>query len=254
MQRAVEQVRVDDSLRDYALEIVERTRQTEQLTAGREPARLADAAARGAGARLPRRPRLLPADDFKQLVLPVFAHRVVVNTRYATTQKKSAQAEAILSRNRGIHARPALMACHLVTSRRTRRAGAQSGSSAREPTSRIGLDARSWRSFVIAMVALGAGAVSGAVFRRGRRRRAHLPSPRISALAALALAGWVGAHDRAGAGAAHAAALARLPDRLQRDARRHRVPRRHFRRRARRAQHRQQSCCSWCWPACWPES
>ena len=35
-------------------------------------------------------------DDFKQLILPVFAHRVVVNTRYATTQKKSAQAEAIL--------------------------------------------------------------------------------------------------------------------------------------------------------------
>ena len=36
-------------------------------------------------------------DDFKQLVLPVFAHRVVVNTRYATTQKKSAQAETILT-------------------------------------------------------------------------------------------------------------------------------------------------------------
>jgi len=29
-------------------------------------------------------------------VLPVFAHRVVVNARYASTQKKTAQAEAIL--------------------------------------------------------------------------------------------------------------------------------------------------------------
>jgi len=36
-------------------------------------------------------------DDFKKLILPVFAHRVVVNTRYASTQKKSTHAEAILS-------------------------------------------------------------------------------------------------------------------------------------------------------------
>ena len=35
-------------------------------------------------------------DDFKQLVLPVFAHRVVVNTRFATTERKSAQAESVL--------------------------------------------------------------------------------------------------------------------------------------------------------------
>ena len=36
-------------------------------------------------------------DDFKRLILPVFAHRVVVNTRYASTRKKSEQAAAILS-------------------------------------------------------------------------------------------------------------------------------------------------------------
>jgi MoxR-like ATPase len=36
-------------------------------------------------------------DDFKRLILPVFAHRVVVNTRYATTQKKSSHAESILA-------------------------------------------------------------------------------------------------------------------------------------------------------------
>jgi MoxR-like ATPase len=35
-------------------------------------------------------------DDFKQLIMPVFAHRVVVNTRFATTQKKTEQVEAIL--------------------------------------------------------------------------------------------------------------------------------------------------------------
>jgi MoxR-like ATPase len=35
-------------------------------------------------------------DDFKRLVLPLFAHRCVVNTRYASTLKKGEQAEAIL--------------------------------------------------------------------------------------------------------------------------------------------------------------
>jgi MoxR-like ATPase len=36
-------------------------------------------------------------DDFKKLILPVFAHRLLVNTRYASTRKKSEQAEAILT-------------------------------------------------------------------------------------------------------------------------------------------------------------
>src|SRR5258708_3516326 len=96
MQRAVELVRVDDSLRDYAIDIVERTRRTEQLTLGVSPRGLL-MLQRAAQARafLEGREYCTP-DDFKQLILPVFAHRVVVNTRYATTQKKAAQVEAIL--------------------------------------------------------------------------------------------------------------------------------------------------------------
>ena len=35
-------------------------------------------------------------DDIKQLVIPVFAHRVVVSTRYTSTLRKADQAEAIL--------------------------------------------------------------------------------------------------------------------------------------------------------------
>ena len=35
-------------------------------------------------------------DDFKRLIVPVFAHRVVVSSRYVSTQKKSEQAETIL--------------------------------------------------------------------------------------------------------------------------------------------------------------
>jgi MoxR-like ATPase len=96
MQRAVQQVRVDDSLRDYALDIVERTRNCEQLTLGVSPRGLLMLqSAAQARAFLEGRDYCTP-DDFKQLILPVFAHRVVVSTRYATTQKKSAQSEAIL--------------------------------------------------------------------------------------------------------------------------------------------------------------
>src|SRR5579862_340993 len=97
MQRAVSEVKVDESLLDYAIEIVERTRQTEQLSLGVSPRgtvmlhRAAQALAFIEG-----RDYCLP-DDFKRLIVPVFAHRVVVSSRYVSTQKKSEQSEAILS-------------------------------------------------------------------------------------------------------------------------------------------------------------
>src|ERR1017187_3692189 len=96
LQQATENVRVDESLLDYALEIVERTRQTEQLSLGvsTRGALMLHRAAQ-AHAFLHSRDFCLP-DDFKRLVVPVFAHRVVVNTRFVSTQKKSEQAEIIL--------------------------------------------------------------------------------------------------------------------------------------------------------------
>jgi MoxR-like ATPase len=96
MQREVEQVRVEESLLDYALEIIEQTRQSERLTLGVSPrGSLMLQRAAQARAFIEGRNFCLP-DDFKQLVVPVFAHRVAVNARYATTQRKSTQAEAIL--------------------------------------------------------------------------------------------------------------------------------------------------------------
>jgi MoxR-like ATPase len=96
MQKAVSNVKVDDSLLDYAMEIVERTRQTEQLSLGVSP-RGTVMLHRAAQARafIEGRDYCLP-DDFKQLIVPVFAHRVVVSSRYVSTQKKSEQSEAIL--------------------------------------------------------------------------------------------------------------------------------------------------------------
>ena len=96
LQKATERVRVEESLLDYALEIVERTRQTEQLSLGvsTRGALMLHRAAQ-AHAFLHGRDFCVP-DDFKRLIVPVFAHRVVVNTRYSSTQKKSEQAENIL--------------------------------------------------------------------------------------------------------------------------------------------------------------
>jgi MoxR-like ATPase len=97
MQDAVRRVAVDDSLLDYALEIVERTRTSEQLTLGVSP-RGMGMLHRAAQARafLHGRDYCVP-DDFKRLIVPVFAHRVMVSSRYVSTQKKSAQAETILA-------------------------------------------------------------------------------------------------------------------------------------------------------------
>jgi len=107
MQRAVELVRVDDSLRDYAIDIVERTRHTEQLTLGVSPRGLL-MLQRAAQARafLEGREFCTP-DDFKQLIVPVFAHRVVVNTRFASTQRRR-RSGSDPSRNCRIHARSPL--------------------------------------------------------------------------------------------------------------------------------------------------
>src|ERR1700758_1435208 len=96
MQQAAARERVDESLLDYALEIIEKTRQNERLILGVSPrGSLMLQRAAQARAFIEGRDFCLP-DDFKQMILPVFAHRVIVNTRYAAAQKQSAPAETIL--------------------------------------------------------------------------------------------------------------------------------------------------------------
>jgi len=93
MQRAVTQIRVDDSLVRYALAIVAQTRDSAQFSLGVSPrgSQMLYRAAQ-ASAFLNGRNFCVP-DDFKPLVVPVFAHRVVVNGNSSSTQKKSEQAE-----------------------------------------------------------------------------------------------------------------------------------------------------------------
>jgi MoxR-like ATPase len=96
MQHAVKQIRVDDSLVNYALDIVRRTRESEFLSLGVSP-RGSQALYRAAQAMafLEGRSFCTP-EDFKPLVVPVFAHRVVVNGLYASTLKKSEQSDQVL--------------------------------------------------------------------------------------------------------------------------------------------------------------
>jgi MoxR-like ATPase len=96
MQKAVQQIRVDESLVSYALEIVRRTRASEYLSLGVSP-RGSQALYRAAQAMAFVEGRsFCTPEDFKPLVVPVFAHRVVVNGHYASTLKKSEQSDQIL--------------------------------------------------------------------------------------------------------------------------------------------------------------
>jgi MoxR-like ATPase len=96
MQDAVMQVKVDASLHDYALEIVTRTRQTDQLALGVSPrGTLMLQRAAQARAFLDGRDYCLP-DDFKKLAVAVFSHRVVASSRHASLQKKSETTESVL--------------------------------------------------------------------------------------------------------------------------------------------------------------
>ena len=96
MQQALAKIRVDDSLVSYALAIVGKTRESEHLSLGVSPrgSQMLYRAAQ-AMAFLDGRAFCTP-EDFKPLVVPVFAHRVVVNGLYASTLKKSEQAEQVL--------------------------------------------------------------------------------------------------------------------------------------------------------------
>jgi len=95
-QEVVTAVRAEDALLDYALAVVERTRRDERILLGVSP-RGSVMLHRAAQARafLDGRDYLVP-DDIKRLVVPVFAHRIVLNSRYVSTQRKSEQTETLL--------------------------------------------------------------------------------------------------------------------------------------------------------------
>ncbi|HWP42951.1 MAG TPA: MoxR family ATPase [Blastocatellia bacterium] len=96
LQREVREVTVDEALVDYLIRIVRATREAEILDLGVSPrGSLALYHAAQALAFVKGRHYVIP-DDIKRLVIPVCAHRVVVNSRYSTGLRRSDEAEAAL--------------------------------------------------------------------------------------------------------------------------------------------------------------
>ena len=96
LQRAVSEVSVDDAIVDYLMRIVAATRNSEMLDLGVSPrGTLSLFRAAQALALTEERDYCIP-DDVKRLVIPVFAHRIAVSSRYASAMRRSEEAEAVL--------------------------------------------------------------------------------------------------------------------------------------------------------------
>lgn len=96
LQRAVSKVTVDDAIVDYLMRIVAATRNSEMLDLGVSPrGTLSLFRAAQALALTEERDYCIP-DDVKRLVIPVFAHRITVSSRYASAMRRSEEAEAVL--------------------------------------------------------------------------------------------------------------------------------------------------------------
>jgi MoxR-like ATPase len=96
LQRRASKTGVDETLVDYMLAIVERTRTHESLALGVSP-RGAQALYRAtqALAMVEGRDYVIP-DDVKRLVIPVFAHRIAINARASLAQRSAELSERIL--------------------------------------------------------------------------------------------------------------------------------------------------------------
>ena len=96
LQHMVTTVRFDDALVDYLLQIVDATRKTDSLELGISPrGSLALFRSAQALAFIEGRDFCI-ADDIKRLVVPVFGHRVLVNSRSAGLRSHAREAEQVL--------------------------------------------------------------------------------------------------------------------------------------------------------------
>ena len=97
LQQTVASINVDDALVQYLMRIVAATRTSEMLDLGVSPrGTLALFRAAQALALTEDRNYCIP-DDIKRLVVPVFAHRIVVSSRFSSSLRRSEEAEAVLN-------------------------------------------------------------------------------------------------------------------------------------------------------------
>jgi len=96
LQREVRDVTVEESLMDYLVRIVRATRDADILDLGVSPrGSLALYHAAQALAFIEGRDFVIP-DDIKSLVVPIFAHRIAVSSRFSTGLRRSGEADAAL--------------------------------------------------------------------------------------------------------------------------------------------------------------
>ncbi len=96
LQNSVAEVSVDDALVEYLMRIAAATRDSEMLDLGVSPrGTLALFRASQALALTDERTYCIP-DDIKRLVVPVFAHRILVSTRFSSSMRRTEEAEAVL--------------------------------------------------------------------------------------------------------------------------------------------------------------
>ena len=96
LQDLATKVRVDDVLVDYLLQIVTQTRENEMIELGISPRGTLSLFRSAQALALIEGRDFCIADDIKRLVMPCFAHRVIVSSRYANVTRRSHEAEQVL--------------------------------------------------------------------------------------------------------------------------------------------------------------
>jgi MoxR-like ATPase len=89
-------VTVDEALVEYLMRIVAATRDSEMLDLGVSPRGTLNLFRAAQALALTEERSYCIPDDIKRLVLPVFAHRILVSSRFSSSLRRSEEAEAVL--------------------------------------------------------------------------------------------------------------------------------------------------------------
>jgi MoxR-like ATPase len=96
LQRHTAEVTVDEALVEYLMRIVAATRDSEMLDLGVSPRGTLNLFRAAQALALTEERSYCIPDDIKRLVLPVFAHRILVSSRFSSSLRRSEEAEAVL--------------------------------------------------------------------------------------------------------------------------------------------------------------
>jgi MoxR-like ATPase len=97
LQQTVATVSVDDALVQYLMRIVAATRDSEMLDLGVSPRGTLSLFRAAQALALTEERNFCIPDDIKRLVVPIFAHRIVVSSRFSSSLRRSEEAEAVLN-------------------------------------------------------------------------------------------------------------------------------------------------------------